>query len=135
MKTTWLDVVAVSTALLLAQVTLVGHHAFSAEFDATKAITLSGTVAQVRWTNPHAHIHVDVKDPDGKVTSWDFELGSPNALMRRGWSRTTLKAGDMITVTGYPAKDGSRLANARSATLSDGRTVFAGSSIETQSPQ
>jgi hypothetical protein len=132
MKTTWLHVLAVSIALLVAQRTVRGHHAFSAEFDAAKPVVLTGTVARIEWTNPHAHIYVDVKDQAGTVTSWDFETGSPNALMRRGWSRSSLKPGDMITVSGYVAKDGSHLANARSVTLSDGRTVFAGSSIETQ---
>jgi hypothetical protein len=132
MKTTWLHVLAVSIALLVAQRAVQGHHAFSAEFDATKPITLTGTVAKIEWTNPHAHFILDVKDQGGAVTSWDFETGSPNALMRRGWSRSSLKPGDMITVSGYVAKDGSHLANARSVTLSDGRTVFAGSSSETQ---
>jgi hypothetical protein len=131
MKTTS-SVLAVSIALLVAQRTVLGHHAFSAEFDATKPVTLTGTVAKIEWTNPHAHIFVDVNDQGGTVTSWNFETGSPNALMRRGWSRSSLKPGDMITVSGYLAKDGSHLANARSVTLSDGRTVFAGSSVENQ---
>src|SRR5262249_60832730 len=108
------------------------HPAFSREFDAAKPITLTGTVARVAWTNPHAHIHVDVTDRVGKVTTWDFELGSPNALMRRGWSARSLKPGDQITVTGYLAKDGSSLANARSIMLSDGHELFAGSSNESQ---
>ena len=135
MKTTWLHLLAVSIALLLTQRTARGHHAFSAEFDATKPVTLTGTVAKIEWTNPHAHFYLDVKDQGGTVTSWDFETGSPNALMRRGWSRSSLKPGDMITVSGYVAKDGSHLANARSVTLSDGRNVFAGSSIESAQTQ
>jgi len=106
------------------------HHAFSAEFDATKTVTLKGTISKVAWSNPHAHIHMDVPNQAGAVTSWDLELGSPNALMRRGWSRETLKPGDIVTADGYLAKDGTNLANARSITLSDGRTVFAGSSNE-----
>jgi hypothetical protein len=108
------------------------HHAFAAEFDALKPITLKGTVTKIAWTNPHAHIQLDVSGQGGKVTSWDFELGSPNALMRRGWLRNTLKPGDVITIIGYVAKDGSDNANARSITLSDGRKVFAGSSIESE---
>jgi hypothetical protein len=119
-------------ALWVAQTTTYAHHAFSAEFDAAKPIALTGTVARVAWTNPHAHIHVDVSDRAGKVTTWDFELGSPNALMRRGWSARSLKPGDQITVNGYLAKDGTALANARSITLSDGRELFAGSSNESQ---
>jgi hypothetical protein len=135
MKTAWLGVVAVITAVLAPQATVWAHHSFAAEFDAKKSITLTGTVASIKWTNPHAHISVDVKDQTGTVTSWDFEMGSPNALMRRGWSRSSLKPGDMITVNGYLAKDGSHLANARSVMLGDGRTVFAGSSIETAPAQ
>jgi hypothetical protein len=135
MKTIWLGVVGVSTALLVAQVTVSAHHAFAAEFDAKKSVTLTGTVASIKWTNPHAHIVMDVKDQTGNPTSWDFEMGSPNALMRRGWSRSSLKPGDMITVNGYLAKDGSHLANARTVTLSDGRNVFAGSSIESAQTQ
>ena len=121
------------SGLLLSGGQLSAHHSFAAEFDVNKSVTLSGTVERIAWTNPHAHIHIDVKDSAGKVTSWDFELGSPNALMRRGWSGQTLKPGDVITVNGYLAKDGSPLANARTVTLSDGRTVFAGSSSETES--
>jgi hypothetical protein len=135
MKTIWLGVVGVSTALVVAQVTVSAHHAFAAEFDAKKSVTLTGTVAGIKWTNPHAHIVMDVKDQTGNLTSWDFEMGSPNALMRRGWSRSSLKPGDMITVNGYLAKDGSHLANARTVTLSDGRNVFAGSSIESAQTQ
>ena len=124
--------VTLGLALCVTQTAAYAHHAFSAEFDAAKPITLTGTVARVAWTNPHAHIHVDVSDRAGKVTTWDFELGSPNALMRRGWSARSLKPGDQITVTGYLAKDGSSLANARSITLSDGHELFAGSSNESQ---
>lgn len=119
-----------AVVLLVAQVTLQAHHSFAAEFDAQKPTKLMGTVVRLAWTNPHAHIFVDVTDPSGAVTHWDRELGSPNALIRRGWSRTSLKAGDQITVEGYLARDGSHLANARTVTLSDGRTVFAGSPIE-----
>jgi hypothetical protein len=137
MRATWLGFVAVNTLLLLlaGQVTALAHHAFAAEFDAKKSVTLTGTVASIKWTNPHAHISVEVKDPNGNVASWDFEMGSPNALMIRGWSRNSLKPGDAITVNGYLAKDGSHLANARSITLSDGRNVFAGSSIDTGQTQ
>lgn len=106
------------------------HHSFAAEFDVTRPITLTGTVTRLAWTNPHAHIHMDVKDSGGQTVSWDLELGSPNALIRRGWTGKALKPGDVITVSGYLAKDGSRLANARSVVLSTGRSLFAGSSLE-----
>ncbi|HXC76201.1 MAG TPA: DUF6152 family protein [Candidatus Acidoferrum sp.] len=135
MKNTWPGVAVVGTALLVAQVTVSAHHSFAAEFDAKKSTTLTGTVVSIKWTNPHAHIFVDVKDQTGNLASWDFEMGSPNALMRRGWSRSSLKPGDTITVNGYLAKDGSHLANARTVTLSDGRNVFAGSSLETAQTQ
>jgi hypothetical protein len=106
------------------------HHSFAAEFDASKPISLTGKVIELRWSNPHAHIYVDVADTSGTSVPWDFELGSPNALVRRGWSRTALKPGDTITVSGYLAKTVAHLANARSVILADGRIVFAGSSYE-----
>jgi hypothetical protein len=130
MKTISSSLLVLSAALLASRVTVGAHHAFAAEFDAAKPITLTGTVARLAWTNPHAHFQLDVTDQDGHLTSWDFELGSPNALMRRGWSRQSLKPGEKITATGYLAKDGSYLANARSVTLSDGRRIFAGSSVD-----
>ena len=133
MNSKWSRFVVASVALFLAPLAAHAHHSFAAEFDASKPITLTGTVTKVAWTNPHAHLHVDVIGQGGKVSTWDFELGSPNALIRRGWLKSTLKPGDVITVVGYVAKDGSDNANARSITLSDGRKVFAGSSIESES--
>jgi hypothetical protein len=131
----WIFLTTVAAALLAVQAPLLAHHSFTAEFDAKKPITLKGTVTKLAWTNPHAHIKVDVKDDAGKVTNWDFELGSPNWLLRRGWTARTLKAGDEITVSGYLARDGSPLANARAVTLADGREVFAGSSSEDSATQ
>jgi len=107
------------------------HHSFAAEYDSAKPVTLTGTVTKVEWMNPHARFYLDVKDESGKVTNWEFELGSPNGLMRRGWTRNSLKEGDTVTVAGSLAKDGSKLANARTVKLSDGREVFAGSASET----
>jgi len=103
------------------------HHSFAAEYDDKKPVTLSGTVTKVEWMNPHARFYIDVKDESGKVTNWEFELGSPNGLMRKGWTRNSLKIGDTVSVDGYRAKDGSNLGNARSINLADGRKVFAGS--------
>ena len=118
-------------ALGLAALPALAHHSFAAEYDSAKPITLTGTVTKVEWMNPHARFYIDVKDEGGKVTNWEFELGSPNGLMRRGWTRNSLKEGDNVSVSGSLAKDGSKLANARTVKLADGREVFAGSASET----
>ena len=114
--------------LAAAAVPALAHHFFAAEYDSNKPITLKGSVTKMEWQNPHARFYVDVTDEAGKVTNWELELGSPNGLMRRGWTRNSLKPGDTVTVEGYLAKDGSKLANARNVTLGDGRKIFAGSS-------
>src|SRR5246127_517252 len=103
------------------------HHAFAGEYGKDNPIRLTGTVTKMEWMNPHARFYVDVKDESGKVTNWNFELGSPNVLKRQGWARDSLKVGDVVTVEAYLAKDGSNLANARRVTLADGRKVFNGS--------
>jgi hypothetical protein len=124
-----------AAVLGLAAVPALAHHSFAAEYDAAKPVTLTGTVTKVEWMNPHARFYIDVKDDAGKVTNWEFELGSPNGLMRRGWTRNSLKQGDTVTVDGSLAKDGSSLANARTIKLADGRKVFAGSATETGDPK
>jgi hypothetical protein len=111
------------------------HHSFAAEYDNKKPISITGTVTKVEWMNPHARFYIDAKDESGKVTNWEFELGSPNGLMRMGWTRNSLKEGDTVTVSGSLAKDGSKLANARTVQLADGRKVFAGSASETGAEQ
>jgi hypothetical protein len=103
-----------------------GHHSFAAEYDASKPITLRGVVTSVEWMNPHARFYVDVKDDTGKIANWEFELGSPNGLMRAGWTRNSLKKGDEVIVNGSLAKDGSKLVNARRVTLADGKSVLSG---------
>ena len=104
------------------------HHSFAAEFDATKPIKLHGKVTKVEWINPHSWIHLDVADADGKVTNWMIEGGSPNALVRRGVTRTSIPEGTEVVVDGYAAKDGSNRANGRDITLADGKKLFVGSS-------
>jgi hypothetical protein len=117
--------------LLLASVPAIAHHSFAAEFDAAKPIKLTGSVTKVEWMNPHTYFYIDVKDEKGTVTNWGLEMGSPNGLMRQGWTRNSMKIGDVVTVEGSAAKDGSNIGNARSVTLSGGQRLFAGSSQTT----
>lgn len=115
--------------LLVTAAPVLAHHSFAAEFDASKPLKLTGTVTKLEWTNPHTWFFVDVKGEDGKITNWGFEMGSPNGLMRAGWTRNSMKVGDTVTVEASRAKDGSNNANARSVTLaSTGKTLFAASS-------
>jgi hypothetical protein len=107
---------------------LSAHHAFAAEFDATKPIKLKGTVARMEWINPHCWIHLDVKKPDGTVERWMIEGGPPNALYRRGFTKDSLPIGAEIVVEGFRAKDGSLKGNGRDLTFPDGRKLFVGSS-------
>jgi hypothetical protein len=104
------------------------HHSFSAVFDADSPVEANGTVTKVEWRNPHAWIYIDVEVEDGTVVNWAFEIGSPNGLRRRGWSRNTVKVGDVISVSGYRARDGSNRANVASITLADGREMTGNSS-------
>jgi hypothetical protein len=115
-----------AAALLLTAMPISAHHAFAAEYDQNKLVTVSGTVTGFEWTNPHAWLYVEAKDESGKVATWNFEMGSPNGLLHRGWTRTALKKGDQVTVEGYGAKDGNNIANARTVTMPDGRKLFGG---------
>ncbi len=103
------------------------HHAFAAEFDRDRPVEVTGTVTRVEWTNPHARFYVDVEDEDGETVNWDFELTTPNILFRQGWSRNSLREGDVVTVKGFRARNAPYVANAGEVMLSDGRTVFSGS--------
>ena len=125
-----LALLVAAAVLAAAAPRLVAHHSFSAEFDASKPFKLTGQVTKVEWMNPHTFFYVDVKDDQsGKVVNWAMEMGSPNALMRAGWTRNTLKAGDLVTVEGSLAKDGSPTGNARTVVLAaTGKRLFAASS-------
>ena len=113
------------------------HHSFAAQYDANKPVTLTGKVTMVEWTNPHIYIFADVKDENsGEVLNWAFEMGGPNALIRRGWTRNSLKPGDLVTFEGSLARDGSRLVNARSLVMTEsGKRMFAGSSEGDEAPK
>ncbi len=113
-------------ALLLATMRISAHHAFAAEYDEKKLVTVSGTVTALEWTNPHAWLRIEGKDDSGNVARWSFEMGSPNGLVSRGWTRGDVKMGDHITVDGFHAKNNRNVANARTVTLSDGRKLFGG---------
>ncbi len=117
--------VVLAGALLCAAAPLSAHHSFAAQYDANKPITLTGVVTKVEWMNPHARVYIDVKASDGSVTNWNLELASPNYLKRAGWSSTSLKEGDQVTIEGSLARSGANMANAASVTLADGQRVFA----------
>jgi hypothetical protein len=115
-------VVAVAAALFVVPVR--AHHAFTAEFDADKPVTLKGQVSKVEWINPHSWLYVDVKDPEtGTVANWKIEMGAPNQLLRRGWNMTSLPVGEKVVVEGFAAKNGSHVANGGVVTLADGRKI------------
>jgi len=121
--------------LVLSAPGVIAHHSFAAEFDAAKALTLKGIVTKIEWANPHTYFYMDVTDANGKVVNWGMEMGSPNGLMRQGWTRNTLHVGDEVTVEGSQAKDGANVGNARVVTLAaTGKRLFAASS-QTDTPQ
>ena len=130
MRTRLTVAVASLAGLLIGAVPVMAHHSFAAEYDASKPLKLTGTVTKIEWTNPHCFFHVDVQNKEsGKIESWAFELGNPNALLRAGWTPNAVKIGDEVTVEGSRAKDGTLLGNAKSMVLmSTGKRLFAGSS-------
>ena len=111
------------------------HHSFAAEFDANKPMKVKGFVTKIEWTNPHVWFYIDVKKPDGTVENWGWEMGPPHGLQGRGWTRTTMKLGDIVTVQASAAKNGSNRGNARSVTTPDGKRMGAASSEGQQQVQ
>jgi len=124
-------IAAMFAVLVSAAAPSFAHHAFSLDFDKDKPLTLSGTVTRVVWANPHVLTYLDVKDDKGKVANWKVEMGSPEALTKAGWTRTTLKTGQMVTLQGWQAKDGTHFANAEEMTMPDGRKLSGASSYDT----
>ena len=123
-----LSIIVALAVLLLTVAPLWAHHAFQAEFDQEKPVSLKGKVTKMEWINPHAWIHIEVVGTDGKVTSWMIECGSPNIMLRRGFTKDSLEFGAELTVEGYRAKNGSNRANGSSVTFRDGRKLFVGGS-------
>jgi len=123
------------SAAFLCAIPAWAHHAFAAEFDIKKPVKLQGTVTKMEWINPHAWIHIDVKGADGKITSWMIEGGSPNILLRRGFSKQSLEEGTVVIVEGYQAKNGENRANGSNITFTDGKRLFLGGSNPNERPQ
>jgi len=124
---TLLATVTLGIVVALSGAQLAAHHSFAAQFDGNKPITLRGTVTSMLWSNPHGHLYVDVKMPDGKLVNWEIEFGAPAQLYRRGWRKDDLPVGAEVIVQGFLARDGSPTANANTVKLADGRELFAGS--------
>jgi hypothetical protein len=123
MKTVWSVLAALAVATAAAPAA--AHHSFAAQYDANSPVTLKGVVTKVEWTNPHARFYINVTDASGQIVNWNLELASPNYLKRAGWSSTSLKEGDEVTVEGSLARSGANMANARLVTFPDGKRVFA----------
>ena len=122
-----LAIAVAGAVLLLAAVPALAHHAFSSEFDVKKPIHFTGVITKVELVNPHAWFHIDVTRPDGKVTSWMIEAGTPNVLLRRGFTKNSVPVGTQVVVDGFQAKDGSSKGSGRDLTLPDGRKLLIGS--------
>ncbi len=128
MKTAGVRVGWAVLVVLVVAAPALAHHSFAGEYDGKKPVTITGTVTRVEWTNPHARFYVDAKEADGTATHWALELGSPNLLIRYGFTKDMLKIGSEVTVEGYQAVDGSKVANGKSVKFPDGKVLSAGSS-------
>src|SRR5262245_39933662 len=117
---------ALGLAATLGAASAAAHHAFSAEFDQNKPVNFEGTLTKAEWVNPHSWIYLDVKGADGQVANWAIEMGPPNALLRRGWKKSSMQYGMVIKVEGFAAKNGKEFANATNITLPDGTKIFTG---------
>jgi hypothetical protein len=126
---------AAAGALIAAAAPAWAHHAFAAEFDIDKPVKLQGTVTGMEWVNPHAWIHIDVKGPDGAIQHWMVEGGSPNILLRRGFTRKSLEAGTEVSIEGFQAKNKENRANGANITFKDGKRLFLGGSSPEELPQ
>ena len=125
---------AACLGLLVSVAPALAHHSFAAEYDTSKPIKVTGVVTKMEWMNPHARFYVDVKEADGTVSAWNFELGAIPVLLKQGWRKDALKPGDQVTVEGNRAKDESHTAAARVVLLPDGRRVFGGSAADGSAP-
>lgn len=114
---------AIALALQLSS-PIYAHHSFAAQYDASKPVEMKGTVTKVEWTNPHARLYIDVRDDTGQTANWNFEMASPNILVRNGWKQSTVKIGDQITVSGYLARKGERMAIAGAVADAAGKPLF-----------
>ena len=117
--------VVAGVALLMSAVPVRAHHSFSTQYDINKPVEMKGAVTKVEWTNPHARFYIDVRDEKGEIQNWNFEMASPNVLVRNGWKPNTLKIGDQVTVGGYLARTAPRMAIAGAITDANGRPLFA----------
>ena len=134
MKKSVVALLALVIGVVVSVAPAMAHHSFAAEFDGSKAVTLKGYVTKVEWTNPHVWFYIDVKQPNGAVENWGFEMGPPHGLQGRGWTRTTMKLGDEVQVDGTLAKNGSKRGNARSVTLVSTGKKFGAASSEAETP-